>query len=62
LIVQAIDPPCALRLFGDKARFLEESKVAGHGWSADGQRIGNLTHGSASAAEHLHDLTTVGVA
>jgi hypothetical protein len=48
-------------LFGDKARFLEESKVAGHGWSADGQRIGDLTHGSASAAEHLHDLTTVGV-
>jgi hypothetical protein len=61
VIIQAIDPPCALRLFGDQARFLEQSKMAGHGWSADGQRIGNLTHGSASAAEHLDDLTTVGV-
>jgi hypothetical protein len=61
VVIQAIDPPCALRLFGDKTRFLEESKVARHGGPADGQRIGNLTHGSASAAEHLHDLATVGV-
>jgi hypothetical protein len=61
VIIQAIDPPGALRLFGDQARFLEQSKMAGHGWSADGQRIGNLTHGSASAAEYLDDLTTVGV-
>jgi hypothetical protein len=61
VIIESIDPPCSLRLFGHQSSFLQQAKMPRDGGSTDGQGIGNVSNRSPAVSEDLHNLAARGV-
>jgi hypothetical protein len=54
-VTKLIYPPSPVGVFGDQARLFEQSQMARHGRTTDGQGLREFAHGMVALAEQTQD-------